>query len=208
DPADVGQYVHYMIRFENTGTASAVNIVVKDEIDLTQFDISTLIPLGGSHDYYTRIREGNVVEFIHEDINLDFNDATNDGYVLFKIKTLNTLVAGDTFDNTAEIFFDFNFPIITNTETVTVMSTASVGESIDSSIKVYPNPAKSFINLSASNSLESVTIMDINGRTLSQTNFTGNSTDQSVSIENLSSGIYFVTIQSDLGQKVEKLMVE
>ncbi|MEP6430309.1 MAG: hypothetical protein ABJ033_05920, partial [Nonlabens ulvanivorans] len=67
DPADVGEYVHYMIRFENTGTASAVNIVVKDEIDLTQFDISTLIPLGGSHDYYTRIREGNVVEFIHED---------------------------------------------------------------------------------------------------------------------------------------------
>ncbi|MEP4428895.1 T9SS type A sorting domain-containing protein, partial [Nonlabens ulvanivorans] len=148
------------------------------------------------------------VEFVFEDINLDFNDATNDGYVLFKIKTINTLVAGDTFDNTAEIFFDFNFPIITNTETVTVMSTASVGESIDSSIKVYPNPAKSFINLSASNSLESVTIMDINGRTLSQTNFTGNSTDQSVSIENLSSGIYFVTIQSDLGQKVEKLMVE
>ncbi|WP_405351666.1 T9SS type A sorting domain-containing protein [Nonlabens sp. Asnod3-H03] len=208
DPAYVGEYVHYMIRFENTGTASAVNIVVKDEIDLTQFDISTLIPLGGSHDYYTRIREGNIVEFIHENINLDFNDATNDGYVLFKIKTLSSLTAGDTFDNTAEIFFDFNFPIITNTETVTVMSTASVGESTDSSIKVYPNPAKSFINLSASNSLESVTIMDINGRTLSQTNFTGNSTDQRVSIENLSSGIYFVTIQSDLGQKVEKLVVE
>ncbi|GAK78096.1 chitinase [Nonlabens ulvanivorans] len=129
--------------------------------------------------------------------------------MLFKIKTLNTLLAGDTFDNTAEIFFDFNFPpIITNTETVTVMSTASVGDSTDSSIKVYPNPAKSFINLSASNSLESVTIMDINGRTLSQTNFTGNATEQRISLENLSSGIYFVTIQSDLGQKVEKLMVE
>ncbi|WP_431196037.1 T9SS type A sorting domain-containing protein [Nonlabens ulvanivorans] len=27
-------------------------------------------------------------------------------------------------------------------------------------------------------------------------------------MENLSSGIYFVTIQSDLGQKVEKLIVE
>ncbi|MEP0050849.1 MAG: T9SS type A sorting domain-containing protein [Nonlabens ulvanivorans] len=208
DPADIGEYVHYMIRFENIGTASAVNVVIKDEINLAQFDISTLAPISSSHEYYTNIKDGNLVEFVFEDINLDFNDATNDGYVLFKIKTINTLVAGDTFDNTAEIFFDFNFPIITNTETVTVMSTASVGESIDSSIKVYPNPAKSFINLYASNSLESVTIMDINGRTLSQTNFTGNSTDQSVSIENLSSGIYFVTIQSDLGQKVEKLMVE
>ncbi|PQJ32725.1 hypothetical protein BST92_12690 [Nonlabens arenilitoris] len=208
DPADVGEYVHYMIRFENTGTASAINVVIKDEIDLSQFDITTLIPLGGSHDYYTRIREGNVVEFIHEDINLDFNDATNDGHVLFKIKTLNTLVAGDTFDNTAEIFFDFNFPIITNMESVTVMSTASIGETTDSSIKLYPNPAKSFINFSATNSLESVTIMDINGRTLSQTNFTGNSTNQRISLENLSSGIYFVTVKSDLGQKVEKLIVK
>ncbi|GAK91183.1 hypothetical protein JCM19297_2628 [Nonlabens ulvanivorans] len=209
DPADVGEYVHYMIRFENTGTASAVNIVVKDEIDLTQFDISTLIPpLGGSHDYFTRVRDNNVVEFIHENINLDFNDATNDGYVLFKIKTLNTLVAGDTFDNTAEIFFDFNFPIITNTETVTVMSTATIGESTDSSISVYPNPATDFINISSSNGLESATIIDVNGRMLSQTSFTGNATSQRVSLENLNSGIYFVTVKSDLGQKVEKLVVE
>ncbi|WP_397299250.1 T9SS type A sorting domain-containing protein [Nonlabens ulvanivorans] len=208
DPADVGEYVHYMIRFENTGTASAINVVIKDEIDLTQFDITTLIPLGGSHDYYTRIREGNVVEFIHENINLDFNDATNDGYVLFKIKTLPTLVSGDTFDNTAEIYFDFNFPIITNTETVTVMSTASIGATTDSSIKLFPNPASNFINLTAANRLESATIMDINGRMLSQTNFTGNTTKQRISLENLSAGIYFVTIQSELGQKVEKLIVE
>ncbi|WP_405368995.1 T9SS type A sorting domain-containing protein [Nonlabens sp. Asnod2-A12] len=208
DPADVGEYVHYMIRFENTGTASAVNIVVKDEIDLSQFDITTLIPLGGSHDYYTRVRDNNVVEFIHEDINLDFNDATNDGYVLFKIKTLNTLVAGDTFDNTADIFFDFNAPIVTNTEVVTIMTPLSISETTDTSIKVYPNPATSFMNLTAANRLESFAIVDINGRMLSQNNFTGNGTEQRISLENLSAGIYFVTIQSEVGQKVEKLIVK
>ncbi|WP_249028264.1 T9SS type A sorting domain-containing protein [Nonlabens xylanidelens] len=208
DPADVGEYVHYMIRFENTGTASAVNIVVKDEIDLSQFDISTLIPLGGSHDYYTRIREGNVVEFIHENINLDFNDATNDGYVLFKIKTLNTLVAGDTFDNTADIFFDFNAPIVTNTETVSIMSTASVGEATDSSISIYPNPANSFIMATANNAIESISITDMNGRMITATQFTGASNEQRVEIGELSSGIYFVTIKSNAGQKIEKLLVE
>jgi hypothetical protein len=207
-PALVGEYVHYMIRFENTGTASAINVVIKDEIDLAQFDITTLIPLGGSHDYYTRVRDNNVVEFIHENINLDFNDATNDGYVLFKIKTLNTLIEGDTFDNTAEIYFDFNFPIITNTETVTVMSTASIGETTDTSIAVYPNPARGFINISSLNGLKSATLIDVNGRRLSQTNFIGNTTEQRISLENLTSGVYFVTIQSDLGQKVEKVIVE
>ncbi|MEP0479573.1 MAG: T9SS type A sorting domain-containing protein, partial [Nonlabens sp.] len=208
DPSDVGKYVHYMIRFENTGTASAVNIVVKDEIDLTQFDITTLIPLGGSHDYYTRIREGNVVEFIHENINLDFNDATNDGYVLFKIKTLNTLVAGDTFDNTANIYFDFNAPIVTNTETVSIMSTASVGEATDSSISIYPNPANSFITATANNAIESISITDMNGRMITATQFTGAANEQRLEIGELSSGIYFVTIKSDVGQKIEKLLVE
>lgn len=208
EPTVVGEYVHYMIRFENTGTASAVNIVVKDEIDLSQFDITTLIPLGGSHDYYTRVRDGNVVEFIHENINLDFNDATNDGHVLFKIKTLNTLTEGDSFDNTAEIYFDFNFPIITNTETVTVMTTASIGETTDDSISVYPNPAKDFITVSSVNNLKSATLIDVNGRILSQTNFTGNTMEQRISLENLTSGVYFVTIQSNLGQKVEKVIVE
>ena len=33
DPVKVGDYVHYCIRFENKGTASAVNVVVKDVID-------------------------------------------------------------------------------------------------------------------------------------------------------------------------------
>jgi len=208
EPAMVGEYVHYMIRFENTGTASAINVVIKDEIDLTQFDVSTLIPLGGSHDYYTRVRDANVVEFIHENINLDFNDATNDGYVLFKIKTLTTLTEGDAFDNTAEIYFDFNFPIITNTETVTVMTTASIGEATDSSIRLYPNPAYNFINITANNSIQSASITDMHGRMISQTQFTGSSNEQRVELAQLASGIYFVTVKSDVGEKVEKLIVQ
>jgi hypothetical protein len=41
EPSMVGEYVHYLIRFENTGTASAIHVVVKDAIDLTKFDIAT-----------------------------------------------------------------------------------------------------------------------------------------------------------------------
>ncbi|MGJ8684440.1 MAG: T9SS type A sorting domain-containing protein [Nonlabens sp.] len=78
----------------------------------------------------------------------------------------------------------------------------------DISINMYPNPASNFINLTAANRLESATIMDMNGRMLSQTNFTGNATEQRVSLEHLSSGIYFMTIKSEVGQKVEKLIVE
>lgn len=208
DPGMIGEYLDYLIRFENTGTASAINVRIKDLIDTSKFDINSLVPLDASHEYYMSITNGNEVEFHFDNINLDFNDATNDGYVLFKIRTLNSLVDGDSFDNTAEIYFDFNFPIITNTETVTVMSTSSVDDATDISIKLFPNPASSEIYLSSEKSLHSATIVDINGRVLSQVRFRESVNQQNISIHDLSDGIYFVTIKSEIGHKTEKLIVQ
>ncbi|MDP5101989.1 MAG: T9SS type A sorting domain-containing protein, partial [Nonlabens sp.] len=207
EPSMVGDYVHYLIRFENMGTASAVNVVITDQINSNQFDITTLLPLDASHSYYTNFNENNEVEFIFEDINLDFNDATNDGYILFKIKTLSTLNVGDTFDNTAQIFFDYNAPIVTNTETVTVQSTASVNDTTDATISVYPNPAREFIQVQSSSSLRSIQVTNMNGSVLNQTQLTGNISSERVSLSGLASGIYFVVVQSDKGKKVEKLIV-
>jgi hypothetical protein len=207
-PSKVGDYVYYKIRFENLGTASAVNVVVKDEVNLSQFDMNTLIPLTSSHDYVTRIRDNNVVEFIFENINLDFNDATNDGYIVFKIKILNTLVEGDTFDNTASIYFDFNAPIVTNTEVVTIMSTASIGEVTDESVTIYPNPSPGFLHINSRNSIKSASFVDLNGRTIKQMHFIGNETSQKLDFSNLSKGIYLLTITTDLGSKVEKFIME
>lgn len=127
--------------------------------------------------------------------------------MLFKIKTLNTLVVGDTFDNTAGIYFDFNFPIITNTETVTVMGTAGIAATTDSSIAVYPNPVSDFVSINASSGLQSITIIDLNGRVLSQIAFTGYSRSQQIALGNLTTGIYFMTIKSDVGQKTENVIV-
>jgi len=41
-PTEIGEYLHYNIRFENTGTFFAENIVVKTEINPAEFDINTL----------------------------------------------------------------------------------------------------------------------------------------------------------------------
>ena len=113
-PDDVGKYIHFMIRFENTGTASAWNVVIKDEIDESRFDMASFKPVNGSHSFVTRIKEGNKLEFIFDNINLPFDDANNDGYVVFKIKTLSSLQLNDVLKNKAEIYFDYNAPIITN----------------------------------------------------------------------------------------------
>jgi hypothetical protein len=144
----VGKYVHYLIRFENKGTAEAQNVVVKDMIDTSKFDVSSLVVTQGSHPFVTRITETNKVEFIFENINLPFDDATNDGYVAFKIKTKPSLVVGDSFSNTASIYFDYNFPIVTNTATTSVLQSLGTPDfEFDSYFKIYPNPVKNSLNI-------------------------------------------------------------
>lgn len=61
----------------------------------------------------------------------------------FKIKTLPTLVVGDSFENTANIFFDYNFPIVTNKATSTFKTLGTPDFDFDRYFTVYPNPTKS-----------------------------------------------------------------
>jgi len=110
----IGNYIDYMIRFENTGTGEAVNISILDKIDTSTFDISTIRVTDFSHPVYMQT-ENNLVRFIFQDIYLPYQEGSNTGYVTFKLKTKNHLSVGDSLQNTADIYFDFNYPIRTNT---------------------------------------------------------------------------------------------
>jgi hypothetical protein len=205
EPSMVGEYVHYVIRFENTGTFPAENIVVKDMIDLTKFDIATLVPLKSSHDFFTRI-SGNKVEFIFENINLDFNDATNDGYVAFKIKTKPTLVLGNTFTNNANIYFDYNFPITTNTYATTVAALNTQDFDFGNYFTLYPNPAKDVLHIQTKQDLhvKSVEIYNQLGQiVLAVTNAVN-----TVDVANLALGTYFVKVNTEKGSANAKFVKE
>ncbi|TDX84850.1 DUF7619 domain-containing protein [Epilithonimonas xixisoli] len=106
----VGKYLHYVVNFENSGTAEAENIVVKMDINPAEFDINTLQLQNASADVMTRVT-GNKVEFIFKKIKLQ---SGGHGNVLLKVRSLNTLQEGDNVTNSAEIYFDYNFPIDTN----------------------------------------------------------------------------------------------
>ena len=174
----VGEYVHYLIRFENKGTDNAKNIVVKDVIDINKFDINTLIPIKASHNFETRIFDINKVEFIFQNINLPFDDAHNDGYVSFKIKTKPNLVVGNTFSNSANIYFDYNFPIVTNIYTTTIQNSLSVQENnFVNGITFYPNPVKNILQFKTDINIVKVEIYDIAGRILSSNSISDNKID-------------------------------
>ena len=193
-PDMIGKYVDYLIRFENTGNYAAENVVVKDIIDTKIFDVSSLQITDASHEVYTRI-EGNKVEFIFENIQLPFDDANNDGYIAFKIKTLPTLVLGDSLKNLADIYFDYNFPIRTN-EAQTKVAIPVFTKDITSDVHIYPNPVKDILYLDTHEQWTKAEIFDISGRIMRSFSMFGSSID----VGGLESGTYFMRVNN--GEKV------
>ena len=201
-PENIGKYLHYSINFENTGTAAAEKIVVKDIIDTTKFDLSTLQILSISHPATTKIT-GNTVELMFDNINLA---PAAHGNIVFKIKTKNNLTVGSTVSNKAEIYFDYNFPIETNTATSIFQTLSNVDFDTDLSVRVFPNPAKNKIDISANESIKSIQLFDEQGREMS-TNLV-NEIKSTLDISSYSKGIYFLKIQTNKGIKTEKIIKE
>lgn len=205
-PETVGNYVHYMIRFENTGSAEAVNIVVKDKIDITKFDISTLIPEDASHNFITNVKKSNDVEFIFEGINLPFDDANNDGYVSFKIKTLPTLAIGSTFENGSEIYFDYNAPIVTNIATTKVAASLGVPEMAVSVSNVFPNPVATELTVENEHGIKEITIFDAQGRMVKKVVPLSILNALHIEMIQLHTGTYFVKTVSTQGVGIQKII--
>jgi hypothetical protein len=201
----IGKYVHYMIRFENTGSASAVNVVVKDIIDMTKFDIASLVPMTSSHPFQTRI-SGNKVEFIFENIDLPFDDAHNDGFIVFKIKTLPNLIEGNILSNTANIYFDYNAPIDTAPAVTGIGTLAKQDFAFDRYFRIYPNPTRDFLNVEARQSA-SITSIDIYNA-LGQLVLTlpGSGKVSKIDVTQLRTGNYMLVIHTDQGVSHSKFI--
>ena len=207
-PSLIGQNVHYMIRFENNGTANAQNIVVKDMVDLSKFDISTLVPTDASHSFVTNITAGNKVEFIFQNINLPFDDANNDGYIAFKIKTKPTLVVNDSFTNEANIYFDYNFPILTNKATSTFKTLGTQDFDFAQYFTLYPNPAKADLNIMTKEAINLKSICVYNN--LGQLVLVVTNADKvsKIDVSSLTAGNYFVQIKTDKGNSNARFLKE
>lgn len=195
----IGDYVHYLIRFENNGTANAEFIRIEDLIDTTKFEISTLEPLSGSHNFITKISNGNKVEFFFNNINLPFDDANNDGYVMYKIKLKPSLVNGDSFSNTANIYFDFNSAIVTNTAITTITTLSNEENIVENGFYLYPNPTMDFLTINNKSGLEikGISVYNTIGQLIMEV--PNAKSESRVNVQRLTAGHYFVKLETDKG---------
>ena len=201
-PDRIGEYLHYNVNFENTGTAPATFIVVKDIIDVAKFDVSSLQLTEASHNVATRIN-GNKVEFYFDAINLGPNEKGN---VVFKIKTLPTLAVNSSVTQNANIYFDYNWPIVTNDATTTFQLLSAGNFGRDATVKIFPNPAATQVSITAQSPITSIQLFDVQGRLLEA--LSPKMQEATLDVSGRTKGIYFIKVMTGSGVKVENLVKE
>ena len=200
------KYLHYLIRFQNTGTASAINVKVDHVLD-NKLDWSTMQIESLSHAGRVEIKDQTDVSFVFDDIHLP--DSTNDepnshGFIAFKIKPKSDVEVGDIISGVADIYFDFNPAIVTNIVTTEIIEPLSVDDFDFNEVKLYPNPAKDKIEISSSQIIDRLDIIDINGRLLNTIKISDIS--YNLNISDLAKGVYILEIKSGNSKFTKKFI--
>jgi uncharacterized repeat protein (TIGR01451 family) len=204
------QQLQYVIRFQNTGTDTAFTVVIRDTLDY-DLNIFTITPGVASHPYEFRMYGPRVLEWTFNNILLP-DSTTNlvgsNGFVTYHVEQVPDLAPGTVITNDADIYFDFNEPITTNTTTHCIfdgfVAVAQLEEmsKIDTGIKVYPNPTNGQMTIELKEPMSNVTynLIDQQGRVVKK----GVLNDTKTTIEEkLNDGMYYIQI----GNKVIKVEV-
>ena len=191
-----GEPINYIVRFENTGTFYAEKVVITDVLD-KNLNPATFQFLSASHPCQWRITAEGKVEFTFNDIFLEVNET---GFVKFSVEADRSLQLNDIVSNTANIYFDFNAPIITNTveTTVTTSVTTHTPYLSNINIELSPNPAKNMLYATVGSDMvkngQAWEIVDAAGTVLLREKQRSETT--SFAIVSLPNGIYEVVLRN------------
>ncbi|MGL2965077.1 DUF7619 domain-containing protein [Flavobacterium sp. XGLA_31] len=203
-------YLEYTIRFENTGNSPALDVVVNDLLD-NRLDESTVTMIDASHDYILD-RVSNALQWKFKDIMLPVSIANTDvgkGYIKFKIRPKPGYAVGDIIPNFADIYFDSNPAITTNTfntEFVEALGTATFNTN---AIDLYPNPAHSSVmitNHGNNEKIVSLVIYDVSGKRI-YTHPHNIVNEITIDVSHFAKGMYLIELTSESNSRVIKKLV-
>jgi len=202
--------IEYRIRFQNTGTAPAQHVVIRDTLS-PHLDPTTIQFGAYSHNYTWQIRDNAVIEFYFNNINLP--DSTNDepnshGFIDFRIDQKPNNPIGTVINNQAAIYFDLNPPVITNQTFHTIgdnfiqviTSTEEVETELYKAVKVYPNPFHSSTTIEIVDATDyqdiELSLFDVRGQQIRSIQANN---QHKINLErgNLAQGVYLYRIIAD-----------
>lgn len=204
-------YLTYTIRFENTGTASAVNVRVNDVLD-SRLDENSIKMESASHNYVMD-RIGNNLTWKFDNIELPAtaaNPTASKGYIQFKIKPKPGYAVGTIIPNTASIYFDYNPAIITNTFHTQFTAQLASDQFENGNFVFYPNPTSDFVTISlknTENSISSIVVYDVVGKLILEKKPNTSIATETVNLSSVNPGIYFIEVTTDANLKVVKKLI-
>ncbi len=143
----------YTVRFQNTGTDTAFNVTVRDQL-APELDFATFRPLIASHPYSVTFDSATrTAVFSFRNVLLpdsSVNEPGSHGLLQFAIYPVANLPAETLIKNSAGIYFDFNPPVVTNmAKTLVEKIVVSTEQQVSTrgKIRLWPNPASEEIFL-------------------------------------------------------------
>lgn len=157
--------ISYTINFQNTGTAEAYTVVVKDTLDASVFDMNTVSALGAKHNFTADVQD-NTMKFTFNNIMLpdsNTNEPASHGFVTYTVKLKSGLPIGTQIKNSASIYFDFNDPVKTNTTVNTLGFPLGIKAVAAGSGKmnILPNPFAENTNINYSLQKNAVVSLEV-----------------------------------------------
>ena len=199
----------YLIRFQNTGNDTAFVVEIEDQLS-EHLDWSSLDIKSSSHDMAVHVSELGAIHFLFEDIHLPdsiVDEVNSHGYVKYTIRLKEGLTEGAVIENTADIYFDFNAAITTNTTTNTLALWASLDESLATTegVTFYPNPVRSMLTIAnqewSIDTAYSVIVYNLLGEVVYRSGDIYQKT-YGINMDVFDIGIYLVSVENAIGEGI------
>jgi len=205
------QVIDYKIRFQNTGNDTAFTVIIRDTLD-PHLDVKTIQFNSSSHDVKFHL-ENNVLtchffNIMLPDSNVNF--LASNGYVSFSIKPVDNLRGGTQILNDADIYFDFEDPILTNISLLQIFGEITTSqdrlttESWD--IKMHPNPVVDKIHINNNYKNIDFGIINVHGQIVKSGKL--NMGSNNLTIKSIPHGVYSILFIDGNHVDVRKFVVK
>ena len=200
---DADDWIDYTIRFQNTGTDTAFTVVITDTLPAT-LDAGSITVGAGSHPFTWELQAGGTLKCYFVNILLpdsNVNEPLSHGFVSFRIRPQLPLLPGTVIENTANIYFDFNPPVITEPSVLVAELSTGVGVARTDQLKVFPVPARAQLTVLSTSQMMRLSVLTMDGRLLREEAI--QSRAATIDLQRLPSGAYLIRATDAAGNQLQ-----
>jgi uncharacterized repeat protein (TIGR01451 family) len=209
DQFSQNDYLYYTIRFQNTGNANAIKVLVNNILD-SRVDETSISMIAARHNY-TMVRNGSNISWEFNNIQLppaSVSEDLSNGFITFRVKLKPGFAIGDSIPATASIYFDSNPAIVTDTFNTQFVQTMGVPTFNADAVSLFPNPATTIVMITNSSidKISKVAVYDVSGKKIYTINNNALST-LDIDVSQFAKGMYLIELTSESNSKITKKLI-